>query len=86
MSQCGPIGTSKVATPQQAQEVHAAVRDWMGKNVSFEAAKAVCIIIYGGFINGANCVELAKKVDIEGFLVGGALLKGVEFTTICNSI
>ncbi|MCO5557220.1 hypothetical protein L7F22_010780 [Adiantum nelumboides] len=79
------IGTGKVATPQQAQEVHAAIRDWMGKNVSSEAAKAVRII-YGGSVNGANCAELAKKEDIDGFLVGGASLKGAEFTTICNSV
>ncbi|KAI5079475.1 hypothetical protein GOP47_0004954 [Adiantum capillus-veneris] len=79
------IGTGKVATPLQAQEVHAVIRGWMGKNVSSEAAKAVRII-YGGSVNGANCEELAKKEDIDGFLVGGASLKGPEFATICNSV
>eukprot|EP00250_Pteridium_aquilinum_P009735 c18897_g1_i1 orf=425-1375(-) len=79
------IGTGKVATPLQAQEVHAAIRGWMSKNVSPQAAKEVRII-YGGSVNGANCAELAKQEDIDGFLVGGASLKGAEFATICNSV
>jgi triosephosphate isomerase len=43
-------------------------------------------IIYGGSVNGANSAELAKKEDIDGFLVGGASLKGAEFVTICNAV
>lgn len=79
------IGTGKVATPQQAQEVHVAVRDWLEKNVSAEAASKMRII-YGGSVNGGNCAELAKQEDIDGFLVGGASLKGPEFATIINSV
>ncbi|XP_039019321.1 triosephosphate isomerase, chloroplastic [Hibiscus syriacus] len=79
------IGTGKVATPQQAQEVHAAVRDWLKKNVSEEVASKTRII-YGGSVNGSNCAELAKQEDIDGFLVGGASLKGPEFATIVNSV
>ncbi|XP_022944549.1 triosephosphate isomerase, chloroplastic-like [Cucurbita moschata] len=79
------IGTGKVATPEQAQEVHAAVRDWLKKNVSPEVASKTRII-YGGSVNGGNCAELAKKEDIDGFLVGGASLKGPEFGTIVNSV
>ncbi|KAJ6809865.1 triosephosphate isomerase, chloroplastic [Iris pallida] len=78
------IGTGKVASPQQAQEVHAAVRDWLQKNLSAEVASATRII-YGGSVNGSNCAELAKQDDIDGFLVGGASLKGPEFATIVNS-
>lgn len=78
------IGTGKVATPQQAQEVHAAVRDWLKKNVSSEVASKTRII-YGGSANGSNCADLAKEEDIDGFLVGGASLKGPEFATIVNS-
>lgn len=78
------IGTGKVATPQQAQEVHAAIRDWLSKNVSSEVASQIRII-YGGSVNGANSGELAKQEDIDGFLVGGASLKGQEFAIICNS-
>ncbi|KAK1261391.1 hypothetical protein QJS04_geneDACA001127 [Acorus gramineus] len=79
------IGTGKVATPAQAQEVHAAVRDWLKKNVSAEVASKTRII-YGGSVNGSNCAELAKQKDIDGFLVGGASLKGPEFATIVNAV
>ncbi|XP_042441089.1 triosephosphate isomerase, chloroplastic-like [Zingiber officinale] len=79
------IGTGKVATPEQAQEVHVAVRDWVKKNVSPEVASSTRII-YGGSVNGGNCSELAKQEDIDGFLVGGASLKGPEFATIVNSV
>ncbi|KAG6481176.1 triosephosphate isomerase, chloroplastic-like isoform X2 [Zingiber officinale] len=79
------IGTGKVATPQQAQEVHAAVRDWLKNNVSAEVASSTRII-YGGSVNGSNCSELAEEEDIDGFLVGGASLKGPEFATIVNSV
>ncbi|XP_021286667.1 triosephosphate isomerase, chloroplastic [Herrania umbratica] len=79
------IGTGKVATPQQAQEVHEAVRDWLKKNVSEEVASKTRII-YGGSVNGGNCADLAKEEDIDGFLVGGASLKGPEFATIINSV
>ncbi|KAK4477155.1 hypothetical protein RD792_016368 [Penstemon davidsonii] len=79
------IGTGKVATPEQAQEVHVALRDWLSKNVSAEVASKTRII-YGGSVNGGNCAELAKQEDIDGFLVGGASLKGPEFATIINSV
>ncbi|TVU10174.1 hypothetical protein EJB05_43685 [Eragrostis curvula] len=79
------IGTGKVASPEQAQEVHAAVRDWLKTNVSPEVASSVRII-YGGSVNAGNCADLAKKEDIDGFLVGGASLKGPDFTTIINSV
>ncbi|XP_061345750.1 triosephosphate isomerase, chloroplastic isoform X2 [Gastrolobium bilobum] len=79
------IGTGKVATPQQAQEVHVAVRDWLKKNISAEVASKTRII-YGGSVNGGNSAELAKQEDIDGFLVGGASLKGPEFATIVNSV
>jgi len=42
-------------------------------------------IIYGGSVNDQNCVELAGQADIDGFLVGGASLKGPSFVNICNS-
>ncbi len=68
------IGTGKVATTQQAQEVHAEIRKWLAKTVSKEAAEATRII-YGGSVSEKNCKELAKESDIDGFLVGGASLK-----------
>lgn len=68
------IGTGKVATTEQAQEVHAAIRKWLAETVSKEASEAVRII-YGGSVSEKNCKELAKEADIDGFLVGGASLK-----------
>lgn len=68
------IGTGKVATTEQAQEVHAAIRAWIKKDVSAEAADATRIL-YGGSVNAKNCKELGKQTDIDGFLVGGASLK-----------
>ena len=77
------IGTGKVASPAQAQEVHAELRKWLQANVSAEVA-ASTRIIYGGSVTGANCKELAGQPDIDGFLVGGASLKP-EFIDIIKS-
>ncbi|CAD6565688.1 MAG: triosephosphate isomerase [Cyphobasidiales sp. Tagirdzhanova-0007] len=77
------IGTGKVATAQQAQDVHAAIRDWL-KTAVTESAASATRIIYGGSVNAKNCKELAGESDIDGFLVGGASLKP-EFVEIINS-
>ena len=76
------IGTGKVATPAQAQEVHAGLREWLRANVS-PAVAAAMRIQYGGSVSAKNCVELAAQDDIDGFLVGGASLKAADFLTIC---
>ena len=68
------IGTGKVATTQQAQEVHAAIRKWLGEEVGKEIAEATRII-YGGSVSEKNSGELGKEADVDGFLVGGASLK-----------
>mmetsp|Transcript_698 Transcript_698/g.2851 ORF Transcript_698/g.2851 Transcript_698/m.2851 type:complete len:316 (-) Transcript_698:224-1171(-) len=78
------IGTGKVATPEQAQETHAGIRQYMAEAVSPAVASAVRIQ-YGGSVNAGNCEELARCEDIDGFLVGGASLDGAAFVTICNS-
>ncbi|XVF68769.1 hypothetical protein PTKIN_Ptkin11bG0027900 [Pterospermum kingtungense] len=77
------IGTGKVATPAQAQEVHCDLRKWLHVNVSAEVA-ASTRIIYGGSVNGGNCKELAAQSDVDGFLVGGASLKP-EFIDIIKA-
>jgi len=77
------IGTGKVATPQQAQDVHAALRKWLAENVNEEVAQKLRIL-YGGSVNGKNCKELASCPDIDGFLVGGASLKP-EFAEIVDA-
>lgn len=78
------IGTGKVATPEQAQEVHAFVRKWAADKVSSPVASTLRII-YGGSVNDKNADELAAKEDIDGFLVGGASLKGPAFVAIANA-
>ncbi|UJR22768.1 hypothetical protein I4U23_025800 [Adineta vaga] len=77
------IGTGKVASPQQAQEVHEHLRKFIEKNSNADIAKQIRII-YGGSVSGSNCKELAQQGDIDGFLVGGASLKP-EFEQICKS-
>ena len=77
------IGTGKVATTAQAQEVHAAIRAWLKKEVS-EKVAVETRIIYGGSVNEKNCKDLSKQEDIDGFLVGGASLKPA-FVDIINS-
>lgn len=77
------IGTGKVATPEQAQEVHQKLRKWLADNVS-EAVSKSTRIIYGGSVSAGNCKELAKQPDVDGFLVGGASLKP-EFSEIINA-
>eukprot|EP00938_MAST-03A_sp_MAST-3A-sp1_P006278 g6278.t1 len=68
------IGTGRVATPAQAQEVHDWIRTWIATNVSPSVASATRII-YGGSVKPANCDSLWKMKDVDGFLVGGASLK-----------
>ncbi|KAI1722123.1 triosephosphate isomerase domain-containing protein [Ditylenchus destructor] len=77
------IGTGKTATPEQAQEVHAWIREFLKDKVSKEVSQSVRII-YGGSVTADNCVELGKKPDIDGFLVGGASLK-LDFVKIINA-
>jgi len=76
------IGTGVTASPQQAQDTHKEIREWLKKNVSAEVA-AETRILYGGSATAANCNELYAQHDINGFLVGGASLKA-EFINIIN--
>merc|ERR1711934_1331634 len=78
------IGTGVVATPEQAEEAHAYLRKWLRDNVSAKASESVRIQ-YGGSVTDANSDELSAKPNIDGFLVGGASLKGDKFTAIINS-
>ncbi len=68
------IGTGKVATKAQAQDVHAAIRAWLQEKVGPAVAEDTRIL-YGGSVNEKNCKDLSKEKDIDGFLVGGASLK-----------
>ena len=55
------IGTGKVATAQQAQKVHAGIRDWLESAISGQAATATRII-YGGSVSAKNCKELGQGI------------------------
>ncbi|KAJ3322985.1 triosephosphate isomerase [Blyttiomyces sp. JEL0837] len=77
------IGTGKVATPAQAQEVHKDIRGWLASNVSPAVADATRIL-YGGSVNAKNSPDLQLESDIDGFLVGGASLT-TEFVSIIAS-
>lgn len=68
------IGTGKVATTQQAQEVHAQIRHWLADQVAPDVGEQTRII-YGGSVTEKNCSDLSREKDIDGFLVGGASLK-----------
>jgi triosephosphate isomerase len=75
------IGTGKVATPQDAQEVCEAIRKHLGELYSVELAAAVRIL-YGGSVKASNAADIVAEADIDGALVGGASLDPDEFTAI----
>lgn len=77
------IGTGLTATPEQAQEVHAGLRQHVARS---DAAIAERIqIIYGGSVKASTAVELFGMPDIDGGLVGGASLNADEFGAICRA-
>ena len=80
------IGTGKVATTEQAQEVHAAIRQWLGEKIGKWVAEETRVI-YGGSVNEKNCGELSRQPDVDGFLVGGASLKpACKFSGVEDSL
>jgi len=77
------IGTGQTATPQQAQDVHAKIREHLATLDT--GIGAITRILYGGSVNADNAKELFMQQDIDGGLIGGASLKAAEFTSICES-
>ncbi len=77
------IGTGRTATPEQAQEVHAFLRNRIAAK-SAEVAAGVRIL-YGGSMKPDNAMELMAKADIDGGLIGGASLKAADFLAICQA-
>ena len=75
------IGTGKTATPDQAQEVHAFLRDTLKNILGDEAGNSVRIL-YGGSVKPENIAELMDREDIDGALVGGASLSPGSFAKI----
>jgi len=75
------IGTGKTATPDQAQDAHAYIRQEIGKLYNSQAASELRIQ-YGGSVKASNAQELMSQSDVDGALVGGASLKADEFLGI----
>lgn len=73
------IGTGESASPEQAQQVHAALR---ARLRAVDAAVAGVRILYGGSMNADNAAALLAQADIDGGLIGGAALKAAEFLKI----
>lgn len=76
------IGTGKTATPAQAQEVHAFIREVL--KTKFPAFGEKVRILYGGSVKPDNVEELLSEKDIDGGLVGGASLKAKDFLALCG--
>jgi triosephosphate isomerase len=77
------IGTGRTASPDQAQEVHSFIREWIKKSFDTEASHAVRIL-YGGSVKPDNIRDLMSQADIDGALVGGASLKADTFNRIID--
>ncbi|MEY9211021.1 triose-phosphate isomerase [Thermobifida halotolerans] len=78
------IGTGEVATPEDAQEVCAALRGRIGELYSSETAEQVRIL-YGGSVKSGNVAAIMAKEDVDGALVGGASLKADEFVSLVRA-
>jgi triosephosphate isomerase len=76
------IGTGRVATPADAQEVCGAIRAQLGEKYGADVA-AVVRVLYGGSVKSGNIAELVAQEDIDGALVGGASLNAEEFAKLC---
>jgi len=78
------IGTGETASPEQAQEMHHAIREAVKLHIGEQAAVNVSIL-YGGSVNAGNAASLFAQPDVDGGLVGGASLKSADFLTIINA-
>lgn len=78
------IGTGKVATPEQAEEVHADLRKLIAERYNAATAEAVRIL-YGGSVKPDNATELLGQEDVDGALIGGASLKAADFVAIAKA-
>jgi triosephosphate isomerase len=78
------IGTGKVATPDQAEEVHGNIREWLSSRFNDHTANTTRIQ-YGGSVKPENARELLSQPNIDGALVGGAALSVESFTGIISN-
>lgn len=79
------IGTGETASPEEAQEMHAFIREIMTKKFGADVADEISIL-YGGSVKPANAKEIFSKQDVDGGLIGGAALKAEDFVAIIKSI
>ena len=79
------IGTGETATPEQAQEMHAFIRETITKGFNEQIAQDVTIL-YGGSVKPSNAEEIFSKPDVDGGLIGGASLKADDFLAIVKAI
>jgi triosephosphate isomerase len=79
------IGTGMTATPEQAQEMHAFIRETIGLAYSTEMAQGITIL-YGGSVKPGNAVEIFGKPDVDGGLIGGAALQAGDFVAIVKAL
>ncbi len=79
------IGTGEVATPEQAQEVHAAIRAELAKTLGDREAGKMRIL-YGGSMKPGNAKDLISLEDVDGGLIGGASLNAKDFWAIAEAV
>ena len=79
------IGTGKTASSDQAQEMHAHIRNVLAEKYGRELANIVSIL-YGGSVKAANAADIFGKPDVDGGLVGGASLVAAEFAAIIKAL
>jgi triosephosphate isomerase len=77
------IGTGRVATPEDAQEVCGAIREWVGQWYDTSSAQDIRIL-YGGSVKASNVGSIMAQPDVDGCLVGGASLVVEEFSAIAR--
>ena len=78
------IGTGKVATPEQAQEVHAFIRGWLESRYDKSTSQKMRLL-YGGSMKPSNAQELLAQADIDGGLIGGAALDANSFIDLVTA-
>ncbi len=79
------IGTGETASPDQAQEMHAFIRNLLNDKYGNEVAQNTSIL-YGGSVKPSNAKEIFSKPDVDGGLIGGAALNVADFTAIIKAI
>jgi len=78
------IGTGETASPEQAQDMHAFIRQTLATQYGQDVADSVSIL-YGGSVKPSNAKEIFSKPDVDGGLIGGAALNAEDFFAIVNA-